>query len=179
MSAKEAAPPQRPEETPARDILRERTVAAFLENPYDPEGAVPRAIQKVIGGPRMWSEDAVEASQFTAEQRELLLKAFEEIKAIYQAAGGRIQQVMQLVEGVGLMPASVTQWPYQSERWAAARAMYVGGSYKFSPTLPEPERTDAELTQAYYVVINFIDWVKGGLLDASAVYEEEDNDENP
>lgn len=170
------APPPRPDDEPARHILRQRTVAAFLENPYDPEGAIPSAIQKVIGGPPMWSEEAVSASQFTEEQRALVLRAFEEIKALYQEGGGRMQQVMQLIEGIGLMPAG-NQWPYQSEKWAAARAMYIGQAYRFPSNLPESEREDAALTQAYYVVINWIDWVEGGLLDASAVYEAEEDDE--
>jgi hypothetical protein len=165
------------EETAARHILRERAVAEFLKNPYDSEGAIPKAIQTVVGGPRMWSDEPVKASQFSVEQKELLLKAFSEIKSIYQAAGGRIQHVARLVEGVGLMPAGATELPYQSERWAAARAMYVADSYRYSPELPVDERDDAELTRAYYVVINWIDWVKGGLLDASAIYEDEKDDD--
>ena len=168
---------EHPPEKAARLILRDRTVESFLADPYDPEGSIPKAIQAVVGGPRMWSEDPVLPSQFTDDQKDLLLRAYEEIKQIYQAAGGRMQQVMSLVEGIGLMPAPGKQYPYQSERWAAARAMSVGHSYRYSPNLPEPEREEAQLTLAYYVVITWIDYVEGGLLDASAVYELDEDEE--
>jgi hypothetical protein len=177
MSSNEAVSPPGGDQTPARHILRQRAVAEFLKNAYDPDGAIPNAIRTVVGGPRMWSDEPVTASQFSEEQKELLLKAFSEIRSIYQAAGGRIQHVPQLVEGVGLMPAGATQLPYQSEKWAAARAMYVADSYRYSPDLPEDELEDARLTQAYFVVINWIDLIKGGLLDASAIYEDETDDE--
>jgi hypothetical protein len=179
VSTNEAVSPPRGDQPPARHILRERAVAEFLKDPYDPEGAIPNAILTVVGGPRMWSDEPVTASQFTSEQRNLLLRAFAEIRSIYQAAGGRIQHVPRLVEGIGLMPAGAIQLPYQSEKWAAARAMYVADSYRYSPDLPEDELLDARLTQAYFVVINWLDWIKGGLLDASAIYEEEGEEDEP
>jgi hypothetical protein len=164
--------------TGARHILRDRAVAWFLKDPYDPTGAIPNAILNVVGGPPMWSDEPLTSSQFTPEQKDLVIRAFHEIKDLYQAAGGRMQQVMTLVEGIGLMPAAGTPWPYQSEQWAAARAMYVGYSYRYAPNLPEAEREQAELTQAYHVVITWIDYVEGGLLDASAIYDDEDDEED-
>lgn len=179
MSIHEPVTPPDAAATGARHILRDRAVAWFLKDPYDPTGAIPNAIRNVVGGPRMWSDEPITASQFTAEQNDLLIRAFHEINDLYRAAGGRMQQVMTLVEGIGLMPASGTPWPYQSEQWAAARAMYVGHSYRYAPNLRGAEREQAELTQAYYVVITWIDYVEGGLLDASAIYDDEDDEENP
>jgi hypothetical protein len=37
------------------------------------------------------------------------------------------------------------------------------------------QRLNAELTDAYFVVTTWIDYVKGGLLDASAIYEDEED----
>lgn len=160
----------------ARHLLRRRAVAWFEAHAYEP-GAIPNALLTVLGGPVMWSDEAVTVSQFTPEQRELVLRAFAEIKTIYQAAGGRMQQVMTLIDGIGLMPAGAMKWPYQSEEWAAARAMSAGYSYRFPPNLPEEERVQAALTQAYYVVLSWIDYVKGGVLDASAIYENDEEDD--
>lgn len=160
----------------ARHALRTRAVEWFRQHAYEPN-AVPNAVQQVLGGPAMWSEDAVREAQFTPEQRALVVGAFREIKAIYQAAGGRMQQVMTLVEGIGLMPVSSVKWPYQSEEWTAARAMSAGFSYRYPAHLPEKEKLEAELTQAYYVVLCWIDLVRGGLLDASAIYEDDEEDE--
>lgn len=160
----------------ARHILRRRAVAWFEAHAYEP-GAIPNAMRAVLGGPVMWSEEAVSVSQFTQEQMDLLLRAFDEIKAIYQAAGGRMQQVMTLIEGIGLMPVGAAKWPYQSEEWAAARAMSAGYGYRFPPNLPESERVEAALTQAYYVVLSWIDYVEGGVLDASAIYENDEDDQ--
>lgn len=178
MSVHEPVTPPDAAALGARHILRDRAVEWFLKDPYDPAGAIPNAIRNVVGGPKMWSEEPLTLTQFTPEQRDLVLRAFREIKHLYQAGGGRMQQVMQLVEGIGLMPSGGEVWPYQSEQWAAARAMYVGQSYRYSPHLPEAEREEAELTQAYYVVITWIDYVQGGLLDASAVYDDEDDEED-
>ena len=68
-----------------------------------------------------------------------MLRAFDEIRSLYRAAGGRMHQVLTLVDGVGLMPTGGETFPYQSEQWAAARAMGVGYAYRFSPT-PDPTR---------------------------------------
>ena len=176
MSVHEPVTPPDASALPARHILRDRAVAWFLKDPYDPAGAIPNAIINVVGGPRMWSDEPLTVVQFTPEQKDLVIRAFHEIKELYQAAGGRMQQVMQLVEGIGLMPAGGAAWPYQSEQWAAARAMYVGHSYRYGHNLSEADREQAELTQAYYVVITWIDYVHGGLLDASAIYEDDDID---
>ena len=158
---------------PARHILRRRTVEWFKQHPDAPGGAIPNAVKKVIGGPRMWSDEPVKASQFTAEQRDLLLRAYREIKDLHVAAGGKMERTVTLREGLGLMPERSADWPYQSEEWAAERALNnrVG-----TPPLRElhpSQRLNAELTDAYFVVTTWIDYVRGGLLDASAIYDDE------
>lgn len=165
-----------PSEEPARHILRRRTVEWFKRHPNDPGGAIPNAVMTVVGGPKMWSDEPVKASQFTSEQKDLLLRAYREIKELHAAAGGKIQRKVVLTEGLGLMPESSSKWPYQSEEWAAERAL--------NNNLPRPavrvslrpsERLNAELSEAYFVVTTWIDYVKGGLLDASAIYEDEED----
>lgn len=159
--------------SPARHTLRRRAVAWFRKDPYAPGGAIPNAVMNAVGGPMMWSDKPVLRNQFTEEQAELVLRAYGEIKQIYEAAGGRMRPAMRLSEGMGLMPANSGKWPYQSEEWAAAKAMNVSMAHRFPRSLPQPERELAELTQAYYAVITWIDYVKGGLLDACAIYEDE------
>lgn len=82
-------------------------------------------------------------------------------------------------DALGLMPDNASRYPYQSEEWAAAKAINAGLAFPFREDLPEPERTRAALTQAYYIVITWIDYVKGGLLDASEIYENDDDDDEP
>lgn len=164
------------EQESARHVLRRRAVAWFQQHAYEP-AAIPNTILNTIGGPLMWSDDAVSSAQFTPEQIDLVLRAFQEIKTIYQKGGGRMQQVMTLIDGIGLMPAGASKWPYQSEEWTAARAMGAGYAFRYPANLPESERVEAELTQAYYVVLSWIDYVRGGLLDASEIYEEDEDDE--
>lgn len=170
-----AAGPDPEEGLPARHILRRRTVERFRSRPNVPEGAIPAAIRKVIGGPMMWSERPIRETQFLPEQRELLLRAADEIRELYRAAGGVTDPPMQQTDALGLMPDNASQFPYQSEEWAAAKAINAGLAFPYREGLPEPERTRAELTQAYYIVITWIDYVKGGLLDASEIYEDEED----
>ncbi|HEX2052599.1 MAG TPA: hypothetical protein VHJ78_02590 [Actinomycetota bacterium] len=162
-------------EEPARHILRRRTVEHFLRYPDVPEGAIPAAVRHVIGGPPMWSERPIRTTQFTPEQRELLLQAALEIRELYEAAGGAKPRMLH-DEALGLMPDNAAAFPYQSEEWAAAKAYNAALPFAFSPHLPEPERERAELAQAYHMVITWIDYVKGGLLDASEIYENDDPD---
>lgn len=169
----EAAAPTQGEPEPARHILRRRTVERFLRNPDLPEGAIPAAVRHVIGGPPMWSERPIRMTQFTPEQRKLLLQAAQEIRQIYEAAGGGKPSMLH-DDALGLMPDNAGSFPYQSEEWAAAKAYNAGQPFAYPDSLPEPERERAELAQAYHMVITWIDYVKDGLLDASAIYEGED-----
>lgn len=134
------------------------------------------AVRRMIGGPMMWSEKPVRETQFTPEQRDLVLRAAEEIRALYRAAGGEMQPRMLYDDALGLMPDNSSPFRYQSEEWAAAKAINAGLAFSYSDDLPEPSRRQAELTQAYYIVITWIDYVEGGLLDASEIYEEEDEE---
>jgi hypothetical protein len=173
------APLRRPplSEEPARHILRRRTVEWFKQHPYAPGGAIPSAVMKVVGGPMMWTDQPVKASQFTLEQRDLLLRAYREIKDLHAAAGGEGQAKVSFREGLGLMPVNSSNWPYQSEEWAAERALHNRiTSRSVSAGLKHSERLDAELSDAYFVVTTWIDYVKDGLLDASAIYEDEEDD---
>jgi hypothetical protein len=79
-------------------------------------------------------------------------------------------------DALGLMPDNASAFPYQSEEWAAAKAYNAGMPFAFSEHLPEVEREQAELAQAYHMVITWIDYVKDGLLDASEIYEDEEPD---
>ena len=167
------------EEGPARHILRRRTVERFRSRPNVPEGAIPAAIRKVIGGPMMWSERPIRETQFTPEQQDLLLRAADEIRTLYLEAGGSMDPPMLETDALGLMPDNASQYPYQSEEWAAAKAINAGLAFPIRKDLPEPERTRAALTQAYYIVITWIDYVKGGLLDASEIYEQDEDDDEP
>jgi hypothetical protein len=160
---------------PARHILRRRTVEWFKQHPDAPGGAIPNAVKRVIGGPRMWSDEPVKASQFTAEQRDLLLRAYREIKDLHAAAGGKMERTVTLRDGLGLMPESSADWPYQSEEWAAERALNNRVGTPPLRGLHPSQRLNAELTDAYFVVTTWIDYVKGGLLDASAIYEDEED----
>ncbi len=163
-------------EEPARHVLRHRTVQRFRSRPDEPQGAIPLAVRHVVGGPMMWSEKPVRANQFTAEQRDLVLRAAREIKELYLAAGGQMKPPMLHDDALGLMPDNAGRFPYQSEEWAAAKAINAGLAFAYSDDLPEPARLQAELAQAYYIVITWIDYVEGGLLDASEIYEEEDEE---
>ncbi len=165
--------------TPARHVLRQRTVERFRSRPNVPEGAIPAAVRKVIGGPMMWSERPIRETQFTPEQQSLMLRAADEIRELYREAGGSMDPPMLQTDALGLMPDNASPFPYQSEEWAAAKAINAGLAFPVSNHLPEPERTRAELTQAYYIVITWIDYVKGGLLDASEIYEDDDEEEPP
>lgn len=162
-------------EQPARHILRRRTVERFLGNPNLPEGAIPSAVRQVIGGPPMWSEKPIRLTQFTPEQRELLMRAANEIREIYEAAGGGKPKMLH-DDALGLMPDNASAFPYQSEEWAAAKAYNASLSFAYRDDLPDLERQEAELAQAYHMVITWIDYVKGGLLDASEVYEREEDE---
>ncbi|MDQ4149936.1 MAG: hypothetical protein M3164_08130 [Actinomycetota bacterium] len=164
-------------EESARHTLRRRTVEWFIENRDDPRGAMPQAVMHVVGGPMMWSDEPVRASQFTDEQKDLLLRACREIKELHAAAGGKRQKRVRYEEGLGLMPERSSDWPYQSEEWAAERALNTGPpSEPIPPGLTHSQRLDAELSEAYYVVTTWMDYVRGGLTDASAVYEHEDDE---
>lgn len=123
----------------------------------------------------MWSERPIRETQFLPEQRDLLLRAADEIRELYRAAGGVEDPPMQQTDALGLMPDNASQFSYQSEEWAAAKAINAGMAFRYRDDLPEPERTRAQLTQAYYIVITWIDYVKGGLLDASEIYENEED----
>lgn len=123
----------------------------------------------------LWSDRPVLPKQFTPEQRSLLMRAAGEIWDIYLAAGGKVQQEMEPSE-IGLMPANISQWEYQSEQWAAAKAVSAGLAVFRGDEEPD-RRRELELAQAYFMVITFIDFVKGGLLDASAIYDDEDDDD--
>lgn len=123
----------------------------------------------------MWSEKPIRVTQFTPEQRSLVLMAASEIRELYESAGGG-QPEMLHDDALGLMPDNAAAFPYQSEEWAAAKAYNAGLPFAYSPNLPEPERQQAELAQAYHMVITWIDYVKGGLLDASEVYEGDDDE---
>ena len=130
----------------------------------------------VVGGPMMWSDVRVTASQFTDEQRDLLFSAYAEIKELHAAAGGKREKKVRFQEGFGLMLEESCEWPYQSEEWAAEKALNTGPVNRPIPSdLPPHRRLDAELSEAYYVVTTWMDYVKGGLLDASAIYENEDD----
>lgn len=182
-SPQTASPPSAPdappgEEIPARHILRIRTVERFRSRPNVAEGAIPAAVRKVIGGPMMWSDKPIRETQFTPEQRDLLLRAADEIRSLYRAAGGRLDAPMTQTDALGLMPDNASQFVYQSEEWAAAKAINAGMQFPCREDLPEPERSRAALTQAYYIVITWIDYVRDGLLDASEIYDDEE-DEDP
>ncbi|HVL51751.1 MAG TPA: hypothetical protein VM754_09675 [Actinomycetota bacterium] len=125
----------------------------------------------------MWSEKPIRLTQFTPEQRELLLRAAGEIRELYEAAGGGKPQMLH-DDALGLMPDNAAAFPYQSEEWAAAKAYNAGLAFVYREDLPEPERLQAELAQAYHMVITWIDYVKGGLLDASEIYEQEEDEED-
>ncbi len=163
------------EEEPARHILRRRTVERFLSDPDLPEGAIPAAVRHVVGGPMMWSDKPIRLTQFTPEQQDLVLRAAKEIRELYEAAGGVEPQLLH-DDALGLMPDNAAAFPYQSEEWAAAKAYNAGLAFVYRDDLPEPERQRAELTQAYHTVITWIDYVKGGLLDASEIYDEDDEE---
>lgn len=173
------ATPEPTEDTPARHILRQRTVDRFRSRPNVPEGAIPAAVRKVIGGPMMWSERPIRETQFTPEQRDLMLRAADEIRALYRQAGGSMDPPMMQTDALGLMPDNASPFPYQSEEWAAAKAINAGLAFPIPHQLQGPDRLRAELTQAYYIVITWIDYVKGGLLDASEIYEDDDEEEPP
>lgn len=162
---------------PARHILRRRTVERFLSRPDDPGGAMPAAIREVVGGPVMWSEQPVRENQFSPEQKSLVLEAAREIRKLYLDAGGRIPPSMSHDDALGLMPDNTFSFAYQSEEWAAARAVNAGMPFSGRDDLPAWEQLRQELAEAYYTVITWIDYVKGGLLDASAVYEAESDQE--
>ena len=178
-SEQEQANQEPADPTPARHILRRRTVERFRSRPNVPEGAIPAAVRRVIGGPMMWSERPIRETQFSSEQRDLVLRAADEIRALYREAGGSMDPPMMQTEALGLMPDNAEPFPYQSEEWAAAKAINAGLAFPIPHHLQEPERTRAELTQAYYIVITWIDYVKGGLLDASEIYEDDDEEEEP
>ena len=174
-SPAEAGEPSDPTE-PARHLLRRRTVERFRSRPDEPQGAIPLAVRHVIGGPMMWSDKPVRETQFTADQRELVIRAAREITDLYRSAGGQMEPQMLHDDALGLMPDNSTPFPYQSEEWAAAKAINAGRAFAYNPDLSEPARRQAELAQAYYIVITWIDYVEGGLLDASEIYEEEDEE---
>lgn len=122
----------------------------------------------------MWSDRPVSSKQFTAEQRSLVLQAAQEIWDLYLDAGGTLSPQVQQSD-IGLMPINASRWEYQSEEWAAAKAISAGQA------VPDPEeeispsrRERLRLARAYHTVITWIDYVKGGLLDASAVYDDEE-----
>ena len=123
----------------------------------------------------MWSEKPIRLKQFTPEQREMVLRAAREIREIYDAGGGGKPQMLH-DDAFGLMPDNASAFPYQSEEWAAAKAYNASLPFAYRDDLPEPDREEAELTQAYHMVITWIDYVKGGLLDASEIYEREEDD---
>ncbi|CAN5820937.1 hypothetical protein BH23ACT12_BH23ACT12_02210 [soil metagenome] len=160
-------------------MLRQRTVERFRSRPNVPEGAIPAAVRHIVGGPMMWSDGPIRETQFTPEQRELLLRAADEIRELYREAGGSMDPGMMQTDALGLMPDNAAAFPYQSEEWAAAKAINAGSAFPVALNLREPERTRAELTQAYYIVITWIDYVRGGLLDASEIYEMDDEDDQP
>lgn len=162
---------------PARHNLRRRTVDRFRSHPDEPRGAIPLAVKHVIGGPMMWSDKPVRETQFTAEQRDLVVRAAQEIEELYLAAGGRMEPRMLRDDALGLMPDNSAPFPYQSEEWAAAKAINAGRAVEVDPRQPEPTRRQAELARAYYIVITWIDYVKDGLLDASEIYEDEEDGE--
>ncbi|MEX0790634.1 MAG: hypothetical protein WD178_07665 [Actinomycetota bacterium] len=166
-----------PNAEPARHILRKRTVERFRSRPNMPEGAIPAAVRHIIGGPMMWSERPIRETQFTPEQRDLLLRAADEIRNLYREAGGSMDPAMLQTDALGLMPDNAAAFPYQSEEWAAAKAINAGSAFPIPRNLQEPDLTRAELTQAYYIVITWIDYVRGGLLDASEIYDEDDDDD--
>ncbi len=126
----------------------------------------------------MWSDKPIRETQFTPEQRDLLLRAADEIRSLYRAAGGRLDAPMLQTDALGLMPDNASQFDYQSEEWAAAKAINAGMQFPCREDLLEPERSRAALTQAYYIVITWIDYVRDGLLDASEIYDDEE-DEDP
>lgn len=126
----------------------------------------------------LWSERPVLPKQFTAEQRALLLEAAKEIWNLYSAAGGTLRPEMEESD-IGLMPVNASQWEYQSEEWAAAKAVGAALAVPGPEAEMAPDRQEERrLAQAYHTVITWIDYVRGGLLDASAVYEEEDEGED-
>ncbi len=128
----------------------------------------------------MWSERPIRETQFTPEQQDLLLRAAGEIRELYLQAGGSMDPEMMQTDALGLMPDNASAFPYQSEEWAAAKAINAGSAFPVARHLVEPERTRAELTQAYYIVITWIDYVQGGLLDASEIYDmDDDEDDEP
>lgn len=123
----------------------------------------------------MWSDRPVLPKQFTAEQRSLVLQAAEEIWDLYLRAGGTLSPEVEPSD-IGLMPVNAAQWEYQSEEWAAAKAISAGQAVPNPDDEVLPDRREQlRLARAYHTVITWIDYVKGGLLDASAVYEEEEN----
>lgn len=146
----------------------------FLDHPYEPGGAIPNAILRTIGGPMMWSDRPILPKQFTLEQRTLLLEAAREIEDLYLAAGGK--PTLEVEESdIGLMPVDSSQWEFQSEEWAAAKAVNAARAIPSPGDEIIPSRKEElRLAQAYHTVITWIDYVKGGLLDASAIYDEEE-----
>lgn len=125
----------------------------------------------------MWSDRPVLPKQFTAQQRALVLQAADEIWELYREAGGTLTP--DVVESdIGLMPVNASRWEYQSEEWAAAKAITA------ATAIPDPQkevvparRDELRLARAYHTVITWIDYVKGGLLDASAIYEDDEEEE--
>lgn len=161
---------------PARYVLRDRAVRWFLDHPYEPGGAIPNAILRTIGGPMMWSDRPVLPKQFTADQRRMVLDAAQEIWDLYLAAGGSVSPEVEPSD-IGLMPVNASQWEYQSEEWAAAKAVNAGQAIPNPDDEIAPSRKEElRLARSYHMVITWIDYVKGGLLDASAVYDDEDEE---
>jgi hypothetical protein len=109
--SQEPATQQPIDATPARHILRQRTVERFRSRPNVPEGAIPAAVRKVIGGPMMWSERPIRETQFTPEQRDLMLRAADEIRDLYRKAGGSMDPPMMQTDALGLMPENAEPFP--------------------------------------------------------------------
>ncbi|MBW3590656.1 MAG: hypothetical protein KY393_02215 [Actinobacteria bacterium] len=122
----------------------------------------------------MWSDRPVSSKQFTAEQRSLVLQAAQEIWDLYLDAGGTLSPQVQQSD-IGLMPMNASRWEDQREEWAAAKAISAGPAGRDPGGEMSPCRGERlRLARAYHTVITWIDYVKGGLLDASAVYDDEE-----
>lgn len=126
----------------------------------------------------MWSEKPVRASQFTPEQRALVMKASQEIRELYQSAGGSMDPQILNDEVLGLIPDNTRMFEYQSEEWAAARAINAGLAVEIPRNASADDLSRLELARAYYEVITWIDYVHGGLLDASEIYDHEEDPED-